>query len=290
MTSPFITANELADALAGETPPAVLDASLVLHPAAFDGDYRRESGRPRWLEAHIPGSQHVDIPTQFSDESSGLHYTHPEPQAIADELARLGVARGDAVVVYDTTGTLFAARLWYLLRWIGVDVRVLDGGLAAWRAAGHPVDSGESTPPEPVEPWPAEVVRRAWVSKPELLERSADDPRPLVCGLPAGSFTGADPSRYSRRGRIPGSVNVSSRDLFAKDGTVKSRVELILAYDAAGVDVAEHSEEVLLYCGGGISASANALTLAAIGTTAVRIYDGSLEEWSADPELPLEVG
>ena len=65
---------------------------------------------------------------------------------------------------------------------------------------------------------------------------------------------------------------------------------MILAYDAAGVDVAEDSDEVLLYCGGGISASAGALTLAAIGVTAVRVYDGSLEEWSADPSLPLEVG
>ena len=84
---------------------------------------------------------------------------------------------------------------------------------------------------------------------------------------------------------------MSSRDLFTKDGHVKSRVELILAYTQAGVDVAENTPaEVLLYCGGGISAAGNALTLAAIGTTAVRIYDGSLEEWSADPALPLELG
>jgi thiosulfate/3-mercaptopyruvate sulfurtransferase len=124
------------------------------------------------------------------------------------------------------------------------------------------------------------------VSKEELLERSADTP--LVCALPHGSFTGADPSRYSRRGRIPGSVNVSSRDLFTSDGRVKSRVELILAYEQEGVHVGD--DEVLLYCGGGISASGSALTLAAIGQSAVRIYDGSLEEWSADPALPLELG
>ncbi|WP_309621074.1 rhodanese-like domain-containing protein, partial [Salinibacterium sp.] len=139
--------------------------------------------------------------------------------------------------------------------------------------------------------WRAEAVRHAWVSQQQLEERSADDPRPLVCGLPRGAFTGADPSRYLRRGRIPGSVNVSSRDLFTADGHVKSRVELILAYDDAGIDVADGGHaEVLLYCGGGISAAANALTLAAIGTSAVRIYDGSLEEWSADPALPLELG
>jgi thiosulfate/3-mercaptopyruvate sulfurtransferase len=291
MTSPFVSVSELADALAGPTPPAVLDASLVLHAPNFDGDYRRDSGHPRWLAGHIPGSQHVDVASQFSDLSAPLHYTHPEPQAIADELARLGIADGRAVVVYDSTGNLWAARLWYLLRWIGVPARVLDGGFAAWQAAGERVETGDAPRPEPVPSWRAEPARRAWVSKQELVERGPGDARPLVCGLPRGSFTGADPTRYSRRGRIPGSVNVSSRDLFTQDGHVKSRVELILAYDQAGIDISEGApEEVLLYCGGGISAAANALTLAAIGTTAVRIYDGSLEEWSADATLPLEMG
>lgn len=292
MTSPFISASTLADELAGPNPPAVLDASIVLHPAQFDGDYRKDIGRDRWLEGHIPGSQFVDVSTQFSDTTAPLHYTHPEPQAIADELARIGIAEHRPVVVYDSTGTLFAARLWYLLRWIGVGVRVLDGGFAAWERAGEAIETGEAEKaPKPVETWRAEAVRKAWISKQELVEREATDARPLVCALPLGSFTGADPTRYTRRGRIPGSVNVSSRDLFTKEGTVKSRVELILAYDAAGVDVAENSdEEVLLYCGGGISAAGSALTLAAIGTNAVRIYDGSLEEWSADESLPLELG
>ncbi len=290
MTSPFISVGELAEELESASPPAVLDASLVLHAATFDGDYRRDSGYPRWVEAHIPGSQHVDVATQFSDVSAPLHYSHPQPQAIADELARLGIRSTDSVVVYDSTGTLWAARLWYLLRWIGINARVLDGGFAAWQAAGEKVEAGETANRKAVNEWHADAVRDAWISKAELAERGENDPRPLVCGLPASAFTGAAPSRYARRGRIPGSVNVSSRDLFTADGNVKSRVELILAYDSAGVDVAEGTpEEVLLYCGGGISAAANALTLAAIGTTNVRIYDGSLEEWSADPTLPLEI-
>lgn len=282
----FISASELADRLLDADPPAVLDASIRLHSATFDGDYRKDILRDEWVERHIPGSQYVNIVTQFSDTSAPLHYTHPEPQAIADELARLGIEEGREVVVYDSTGTLFAARLWYLLRWIGVRARVLDGGFAAWVAGGHPIESGEQDAPAPVPTWRAEAVRRAWVSKEELLERSDDTP--LVCALPRGSFTGADPTRYSRRGHIPGSVNVSSRDLFTSDGHVKSRVELILAYEEEGVHVGD--DEVLLYCGGGISAAGSALTLAAIGQRAVRIYDGSLEEWSADPTLPLVVG
>jgi len=287
MSSPFITVTELASLLSAAAAPIVLDASCVLHPAKFDGDYRRDSGRPRWLEAHIPGSQHVDVPTQFSDGTAALHYTHPTPQAIADELARIGVGETDTVVVYDTTGGLFAARLWYLLRWIGVDVRVLDGGLSAWIAAGSPVLIGDEPAAIPVAPWTVSVERDAWITKDELVKRSESDARPLVCGLPAGSFTGAVPSRYARRGRIPGSVNVSSRELFDSDGMVRDDEFLRAAYAAEGVTGAE---EVLLYCGGGISASANALTLVELGVTAVRIYDGSLEEWSAEESLPLELG
>lgn len=295
MTSPFITAQDLAHALTGAPDgsltgapaPIVLDASCVLHPAAFDGDYRLDSGLERWLEAHIPGSRHADVPNRFSDHGAFLHFTHPEPQAIADELARLGVGATDDVVVYDGTGGMFAARLWYLLTWIGVNARVLDGGLAAWIAAGNATESGDAAPRPPAASWTASATREAWITKHDLLARSESDARPLVCGLPAGSFTGADPTRYSRRGRIPGSVNVSSRDLFAADGTVRGENELREAYLGEGVS---GDEEVLLYCGGGVSAAANALTLAELGVTAVRIYDGSLEEWSADESLPLVLG
>lgn len=287
MTSPFITVPELAVLLDSPAGPVVLDSSCVLHPAKFDGDYRRDSGRPRWLEAHIPGSQHVDVPSQFSDDTATLHYSHPTSQAIADELARIGIGETDAVVVYDTTGGFFAARLWYLLRWIGLDVRVLDGGLTAWSAAGQPTLIGEEPARTPAAPWIPSMTLSAWITKDELVDRSESDARPLVCGLPAGSFAGSDPSRYARRGRIPGSVNVSSRELFAVDGTVKDDPALRAAYAAEGVTGAE---EVLLYCGGGISASANALTLVELGITAVRIYDGSLEEWSGDESLPLALG
>jgi thiosulfate/3-mercaptopyruvate sulfurtransferase len=285
VTSPFISVSQLRSELSGATPPVILDASLVLHHPEFDGDYRRDSGRPRWLAAHIPGSQHVDVSTQFSDTASVLQYTHPEPQAIADELARIGIDRNTAVVVYDTTGTLWAARLWYLLRWIGINVRVVDGGFDAWVASGAPVATGDETPPAAVAGWEAGTLYNPWVTKDELLQ--ADGASPLVCGLPSGSFSGASPTRYSRRGHIPGSVNVSSRDLFDTDGTVVSRAQIESMYRAAGVDVGPDAAEVLLYCGGGISAAGNALALAHIGMTAVRLYDGSLEEWSADPSLAL---
>ena len=193
------------------------------------------------------------------------------------------------MVIYDTTGTLWAARLWYLLRWIGVNARVLDGGFAAWTADNAPVATGEEAAPAAVPTWEAHAGRNPWITKDELVRRSADDASPLVCGLPLGTFSGASPTRYSRRGHIPGSVSVSSRDLFAGDGTVVASDQIEQSYRAAGVELGPDAAEVLLYCGGGISAAGNALTLAHVGVTAVRIYDGSLEEWSADPSLELVV-
>jgi thiosulfate/3-mercaptopyruvate sulfurtransferase len=287
MTSPFVSVRELATMLDGplENRPVVFDASFELLKPEFDGDYRTDSGRPGWLAGHIRGSQHVDVSTQFSDRDAPTHYAHVSPDAVAHELARLGVSATTPVAIYDASETMWASRLWYLLDWIGVNARVLDGGLDAWQAAGHPLDHGEAAAPDPVPAWEPTKVRDAWVSKEELLARSESDSRPLVCGLPSASFHGSVPSRYARRGHIPGSVNVSSRDLFAADGTVKGENELREAYVTEGVT---GDDEVLLYCGGGISAAANAITLAELGVTAVRIYDGSLEEWAADALLPLE--
>lgn len=287
MSSPFVRAAELRRELNGPTPPVVLDASFILHRPEFDGDYRSESGRGIWLAGHIPGSHHVDISSRFSDRSSAQHYAHPDPQSIARELAALGAGRATPVVVYDATQTLWAARLWYLLRWIGVHVRVLDGGLDAWRTAGLAVEEADAPARASVPEWRAGDVREAWITREQLLDRAASDSRPLVCALASGQFTGRDTTRYARRGRIAGSVNVPSRALFHADGTVKDHDAIRDAYAAAGVT---GDEEVLLYCGGGISAAASALTLEEIGISAVRIYDGSLEEWSADPSLPLVTG
>ncbi|MBC7519448.1 MAG: sulfurtransferase [Microbacteriaceae bacterium] len=291
--SPFISAAELADLLAGpaDARPVVFDASYLLAKPDYDGDYRSGSALEQWRGAHIPSSIYVDIQKQFSDPTGATHYTHLHVEALAAELARLGVHQLTPVVVYDTTQTMFAARLWYLLDWIGMNVRVLNGGLAAWQAAGHPVESAIEAMPIPAASWTPTATRNAWISKEELVARSADDSRPLVCGLPAGSFTGSEVTRYARRGHIPGSVNVSSRGLFAPEGTVLADAELRAAYVAEGVlapDGNSLASEVLLYCGGGISATANALTLAAVGVTAVRVFDGSLEEWAADSSLPLE--
>lgn len=280
---PFIGADELFSALGGDTPPVILDASLVLHRPQFDGDFRTESGRSAWEAAHLPGAIHVQVDTDLSVPAK-THNHRPPPQELADRLAQFGIGADTTTVVYDSTGGFWAARTWYLLRWIGIPVRVLDGGLHAWRAAGLPVESGTSRA-QPAAPWSADRVRQAWIELDELREIDCGDGN-LVCALSPAAFSGTEPTRYTRRGHIPGSVNVPARELFDDHGRVRPPAEIIDRYRDAGTDL---DREVLLYCGGGISATVNALALVSAGVESIRVYDGSLEEWSADPALPLQV-
>jgi len=280
---PLVTADDLAAELSASGSLVVLDATLLLRSPRHDGDFVAESGRGRWLQAHIPGSRHIEVDSELSAPHPTQHDHHPEAQALAARLAAAAIGPSSSVVAYDSVGGLWAARVWYLLDWIGVRVRVLDGGLAAWRAAGLPLASGDDAPvAAPASPWQVGRPRRAWVDQAEI-ERRIDGGN-LVCGLPPEVFDGTVPTRYSRRGHIPGSVNVPARALCADDGRMLPPDEIRARYEAAGVDL---QREVLLYCGGGISATANALALAHAGVHDVRVYDGSLEEWSADPALPL---
>ncbi|MUM08311.1 hypothetical protein B5P44_26405 [Mycobacterium sp. CBMA 213] len=280
---PFIGAAELFAALGGDTAPVILDASLVLHRPQFDGDFRTDSGRSAWEATHLPGAIHVQVDTDLSIPAA-THNHHPPPQHLADRLAGFGIDADTPTVVYDSTGGFWAARTWYLLRWIGIPVRVLDGGLDAWRAAGLPVESGPAQA-RPVASWSARPVREAWIELDELREIGCSTAN-LVCALSPAAFLGTEPTRYTRRGHIPGSVSVPARELFDDHGLVRPPAEIRERYRDNGTDL---SREVLLYCGGGISATVNALALVSAGIETVRIYDGSLEEWSADPTLPLQV-
>jgi len=279
----FIGAEELYATPAGDTAPVILDASLVLHRPQFDGDFRADSGRSAWEAAHLPGARHVQVDADLSIPAA-THNHHPPPQDLADRLAQIGIGADTPTVVYDSTGGFWAARTWYLLRWIGIPVRVLDGGLAAWRAAGLPVESGPAHA-RPVASWSARPVREAWIELGELYEIDCHAGN-LVCALSPAAFSGTEPTRYTRRGHIPGSVNVPARELFDHRGLVRPPAEIRERYRDAGTDL---DREVLLYCGSGISATVNALALVSAGIESVRVYDGSLEEWSADPTLPLQV-
>ncbi|MEV0479299.1 rhodanese-like domain-containing protein [Streptomyces sp. NPDC050508] len=267
----------------------VLDATALLPSPREDGDYRSVSGRGTWAERHVPGSRHADLTGDFSDHDAPYHFAVPSPEALAAALARLGVGEGAEVVAYDSGGGIWAARLWWMLRAIGVPAAVLDGGLEGWVAAGRPLASGEDTDPVmAVRPATPVVRPDLWAGIEDVAAISRGErPGTLVCALPTGGYDGSAPTRYSRRGHIPASRSLPGRGLLDDSGHVLPAEEL--AARVGGVLDADDSP-VVLYCGGGISAAGAALALTLLGRTDVSVYDGSLEEWSKDPARPLELG
>jgi thiosulfate/3-mercaptopyruvate sulfurtransferase len=275
-------------------PVVVLDATVVLPAPAHDGDYRPQSGRARFADGHIPGARHADLLTDLSDQDAPYHFARPSAGRLAAALGRLGVTGSAAVVAYDSADGIWAARLWWMLRWIGVPAAVLDGGWQTWLADGGAVEQG----PPAVAPAAgragtpragAVIAPRQrsgmWAGKADVLDILAGSRSgALVCALSREVFEGTAPTRYARRGHIPASVNVPARSLRTAGGLMRPPQDLAGAL--AGIP---DSGNVTVYCGGGISAAVVAHALTLIGREDVAIYDGSLEEWSADADLPLVV-
>lgn len=289
----LVTAAALAELL-DEPDLVVLDASVDLPRPVADGDHRASSGHAAWAAGHIPGSRHLDLLHAFTDPAAPYHFAQPTPARAAAVLGSLGVRPESRLVVYDRQDGFWAARTWWSLRALGLHSRVLDGGLSAWVTAGGRLlaTRPDEAAPEPApahDPAALGLSARpgAWASRDDVLEivrgtRDAD----LVCALGPEQFSGRAPTRYSRRGHIPGSRNLPARGFIRPDGTLLDPGDLA---DEARAELTGKDRDVVVYCGGGISAGFTALALVLAGYTSVSVYDGSLEEWSADPGLPLAV-
>lgn len=266
----------------------ILDATVLLPSPRFDGDYRADSGYPGWLDEHIPGSRHADLTGDLHDPDADYSFAMPALAPLAQQLQRLGIDDHSRIIIYDRNDGFWAARLWWMLRSVGIHASLLDGGLTAWRAAGQPTDTG----PGPAQPSPSAPTLRLqpghWVDQQQVLAVSQGQaPGQLVCALGQGVFEGTAATRYHRRGHIPGSLNRPARQLFDEQGRYLPRAQL---QEALGAALLVSHAPVLLYCGGGISAAATAFALTLLGRANVMIYDGSLQQWSANPALPITTG
>lgn len=282
---PLLSAVEL-HAIRDRPDLRILDATTLFRLDTEQERYVAAPAREAYLAEHIPGAVHVDVVHALSDPDAEWDFTLPSPERFARQVGALGVGNDTHVVVYDPDGP-WATRVWWLLRVFGLDtVSVLDGGLRAWREAGLPTESG------PVQPTPAVFTPRF---RPELVARTDEVEKlstgggRLVNALDPATFRGEQPvNPYPRRGRIPGSVNLPFHTLLdPATGRFRPRAELAGPLEQAGL---LGPGRAVTYCGGGIAATVPAFAAHLLGNSAVAVYDGSLTEWTSDPDRPVELG
>lgn len=255
----------------------VLDCTVEVGP-----DFRGASGRPAYEQGHIPTAGFADLLEDLSDTSSPFETAVPKPEQFCAAMEALGVGDDSRVVLYDGNMSVWAARVWWMLRWVGFDrAALLDGGLVAWELEGLPL-STEPARHQPQTLTPA--LRPELIADRDEVLAAIDDPSVyLVDTLMAEHYRG-EWALYARPGHIPSATNVSALTLFDEQGRFRTDEELAALLET------ERSARHITYCGGGIAASANAFAMTRVGFTDVAVYAASLQEWAADPALPLVVG
>jgi thiosulfate/3-mercaptopyruvate sulfurtransferase len=257
---------------------------LVVVDASWHMPASGRKGRDEYLQAHIPGARYLDI-DEISDRSAALPHMLPSAAEFGAAMTRLGIGRGDGIVVYDNSPVRTAARGWFMLRHFGASqVAILDGGLQKWTAEGRPTESGE--PPPRHAQFGAEE-RDEVVTKQQLL--AGELSTPLLDARGKGRFEGseADPRPGVAAGHIPGARNLPFSALYSKDGTFKPESELKTLFAQAGIDSAR---PFVATCGSGVTANSLIFAAHLLGNDSTRLYDGSWTEWGGDPATPKVVG
>lgn len=286
---PLISTAQLATQL-DDDQLRIFDCTTFLHPLPEVGRYRVESGRKAYSEVgHIPGAALIELQEDLSDDTSGLRFTALEPAALARAFQAKGVGDDTDVVIYAGGDQVWATRVWWLLRTIGFDrAAVLDGGLKKWRAEGRPL-STETTAYPAAASLALNDRRGLLTGKDGVLQGLESTTTVVINCLDDARHKGTSPYHYGRPGHITGSVNVPAAALFGPDRTFKPPAELRALFAAHGIEPGS-DRQVVTYCGGGIAATADAFALTALlGHKHVAVYDNSLQEWAADPRLPMSV-
>ena len=274
--SHLISATELAHEIEDVV---VIDVRWTLTTAGSE-----QPGPAEYAAAHIPGAFFVNLDTELAaPPGEGGRHPLPDPAVVEGVLRRCGVSEGTRVVVYDGKESYAAGRAWWVFRWVGLrGVRVLDGGFAAWVAAGLPVSSEVPEPrsgdfvarpgsmPTVDAEGAAEVARRGLLLDARSPERYAGEQEPI------------DPVA----GHIPGAVNSPTTAWLAEEGTFRPD----LADHWASLPGYRRADGgVAVYCGSGVTAAHHVLALAEAGVDAA-LYPGSWSEWIRDPSRPVATG
>jgi thiosulfate/3-mercaptopyruvate sulfurtransferase len=239
------------------------------------------SGRAAYDDGHLPGAVFVELEERLSGPASDAGGRHPlpDPAVFAEGMAALGIGDGDTVIGYDDEGGVIAARLVWMLRALGHQAAILDGGIRAWSGTLETEPTILPAAPFSAAPWPTELL----ASIDELGSAAAV----VVDARNGDRYRGEHEPVDPRAGHVPGAVSVPCRENLDERGLLLPRDELRRRFEDAGL-----SEEtpVISYCGSGVTATHNLLTLEYAGLGRGRLYPGSWSQYSRALDRPVAVG
>ena len=259
----------------------IVDATVQIKLRPFP---RMRSGRREFRRAHVPGAVLADLRRISDPQRPARTFTLPGADWFAAAMGRLGIGEGMRIVLYDARESMWAARLWWMLRKFGFDdAAVMDGGWTAWTAEGRPTsaESGEV----PAATFTAQPRPGLFVGRDEVLAAIDDPGTCIVCALGRRQYRGEIREYGRRRGHIPSAENVSAWRILDRATQRYRPPDELRELFGPILD----ADRVITYCGGGIASASVAFALHLLGHRNVAVYDGGLIEWSADRRLPLVV-
>ena len=270
-------------------PPVLDTAALHALLAEHDGRVRLldvrwaldgSRGEHTYRDGHLPGAVYVDLPTQLAAPAgAGGRHPLPDPEDFAATLRAAGVDEDSLVVAYDDTDRSPSARLVWMLRALGQEAAVLDGGLAAWDGELETEVPAPAAGTVPARDWPAAAIAG--------IDEVAATSSPVVDARAGARDRGEAEPVDPRAGHVPGAINLPYGENLDAEGRFLPPEQLRERFLAAGLDPAG---EVIVYCGSGVTATHDVLALQHAGFTEVRLFPGSWSQWSSDPQRPVATG